>query len=687
MLYYKFKVQVKETKSNRIPANREDDFSYWAQELKEKTIAFNNKNEDDPFRLNQFFLFNTLGHNTLTGCIVYGYRCKIKLEDAIAAYVKDMGYEVETIEEITEITIHDFASYAHRADRCGLIQSEDEILDSCSIGSYRLCRSNSYDEYFANETYPLEEAKRDALKTNCNENLIAELDRIYTPREQKTFIGNPVHYILYTDDYDTTKKVAKVLVSALYSNGRLRTRRYAIDDLSATPNSHLSIFDDDADDFLELHERLLHSQKGGTIVIKTQTPSESNQAKRTDFHVEELATLIDRYKVETLSIIVLNKTSKALGDSLKNHLPKVRFVEIEQENFSPSTAIELLKEKASSDGITNTDTLIASLPKDNRIYNIKDINDLYNDWLNDRLCNEVYTQYKSIKRGQFITAKPEGDAYSELQALIGLKSAKELVQQALDFNKAQVLYQRVGLNELKPSRHMVFTGNPGTAKTTVARLFAQILKDNKVLPRGNLVEVGRKDLVGKYVGWTAKLVEEAFLNARGGVLFIDEAYSLCEEKAGLYGDEAINTIVQMMENQRDNTIVIFAGYPDKMQQFLDKNPGLRSRIAFNVNFDNYNTEELVQILQLMASKNNTLLADDVVNKVTPIFNAARLDPAFGNGRYVRNVFEQAKMKQASRLVRLKAEELTDTAIKTLIADDFAIPQNPRPRERHIGFGY
>jgi SpoVK/Ycf46/Vps4 family AAA+-type ATPase len=132
---------------------------------------------------------------------------------------------------------------------------------------------------------------------------------------------------------------------------------------------------------------------------------------------------------------------------------------------------------------------------------------------------------------------------------------------------------------------MIFTGNPGTAKTTVARLVAQILKENGILSNGNLYEVGRSNLVGKYVGHTAPLVRDAFNLAQGSVLFIDEAYSLVDDSPGSFGDEAINTIVQEMENRRDDMVVIFAGYPKPMEEFLNRNEGLRSRIAFHVAFD------------------------------------------------------------------------------------------------------
>ena len=186
--------------------------------------------------------------------------------------------------------------------------------------------------------------------------------------------------------------------------------------------------------------------------------------------------------------------------------------------------------------------------------------------------------------------------------MVGITQIKAVIEKALNYNKLQKIYREKGIKTGRPVMHMVFTGNPGTAKTTVARLLAQIMQDNGLLSRGHLVEVGRSDLVGKYVGWTAKCVKEKFKEAKGGVLFIDEAYSLLDNRAGSYGDEAINTIVQEMENHREELVVIFAGYPEKMEEFIQKNPGLRSRIAFHVSFPDYNELELCLIAKLMGKE-------------------------------------------------------------------------------------
>ena len=233
--------------------------------------------------------------------------------------------------------------------------------------------------------------------------------------------------------------------------------------------------------------------------------------------------------------------------------------------------------------------------------------------------------------------------------------------------------------------HMIFTGNPGTAKTTVARLFARIMRENGLLSRGQLVEVGRGDLVGKYVGWTAPVIQEKFKNASGGVLFIDEAYSLVDDRDGSFGDEAINTIVQEMENHRADVVVIFAGYPDKMEGFLQKNPGLRSRIAFHVPFADYDSTELCQIADLISKKNGMQIDKAAFDKLEQAFDVARGDTDFGNGRYVRNVFEQARMNQASRLLEKDFESITTDEITTITADDIVIPTVKKTEKRRIGF--
>ena len=316
-----------------------------------------------------------------------------------------------------------------------------------------------------------------------------------------------------------------------------------------------------------------------------------------------------------------------------------------------------------------------------------DIKDKYedSDWIKTPLVIFLNNTYDLLIKKEVIKAAPKGSAYDELQEMIGLSDAKQVIQKALNYYKMQKLYEEKGVKRDRPAMHMVFTGNPGTAKTTVARLFARIMKENGLLSKGQLIEVGRADLVGKYVGWTAPTVKSKFKAALGGVLFIDEAYSLVEDRDGLYGDEAINTIVQEMENHRDDVVVIFAGYPDKMEGFLQKNPGLRSRIAFHVPFADYNSEELCCIAKLIGKNKGLSFSEDAVAKLETIFDLARQQNDFGNGRYVRNILEQARMSQATRLMEADFDSITTEDVVTIKAEDIAEPKAKPKEKRRIGF--
>lgn len=274
----------------------------------------------------------------------------------------------------------------------------------------------------------------------------------------------------------------------------------------------------------------------------------------------------------------------------------------------------------------------------------------------------------------------------KLQEMIGLTQAKKVLDGAINYFKLQKEYRNRGIEFNRPAMHMCFTGSPGTAKTSVARLVAEILRDNGILSEGKLVEVGRSQLVGQFVGHTAPQVREMFDKAKGSVLFIDEAYSLVEDRKGSYGSEAINTIVQEMENRREDTIVILAGYPDEMSQLLEWNPGMKSRIAFHVSFDDYTEGELLDITKLLAKDRGMLLDESAEEKLLSIYADARQDKAFGNGRFARNLLESAKFNQANRLMREDLQYISDDAIRTLTAEDFDYAIRKKESRLHFGFG-
>ena len=278
-----------------------------------------------------------------------------------------------------------------------------------------------------------------------------------------------------------------------------------------------------------------------------------------------------------------------------------------------------------------------------------------------------------------------GSAQKELDEMIGLASVKEVIRKAVTGFKLKKLCMDRGIRKENPSLHMVFTGNPGTAKTTVARLFAEILKDEKILPSGRFVEVGRADLVGDHVGATAPLVRKRFREAQGGVLFIDEAYSLCDGYENSFGDEAINTIVQEMENHRDNVAVIFAGYSEQMRRFLDRNPGMSSRIAFHVEFEDYSVSELCDITGLMLAEKQMKITDAAMEKLRHIYETARENSDFGNGRFVRKMLEEAEMNLAVRVQQTDESLLTEEVLTTIEASDIPEPELGRTQEKKIGF--
>lgn len=245
-----------------------------------------------------------------------------------------------------------------------------------------------------------------------------------------------------------------------------------------------------------------------------------------------------------------------------------------------------------------------------------------------------------------------GDPMAELEELVGLAPVKEQVKRLVAELKAEKLRTDAGMPPSEKSRHMIFTGNPGTAKTTVARLLSRIYAQLGVLANGHLIEVGRADLVGEYIGQTAPRTAARFNQATGGVLFIDEAYSLVPPDSFRdFGNEAIATLLKLMEDHRDEVVVIVAGYPKEMQRFVESNPGVASRFPSTISFADYDPDELWGIFQLYAEKAGFTLVDGVEAAYRRLVPAPRPD-AFGNGRWARNVFEEAVTRQALRITAL-----------------------------------
>lgn len=256
-----------------------------------------------------------------------------------------------------------------------------------------------------------------------------------------------------------------------------------------------------------------------------------------------------------------------------------------------------------------------------------------------------------------------------LDDLIGLETVKQQVHSLIKFIQVQQQREKHQLKTTPISYHCVFSGSPGTGKTTVARILAQIYKDLGILKKGHLIETDRAGLVGEYVGQTAVKTNKVINSAVGGVLFIDEAYSLYSESSEDYGREAIATLLKRMEDERDNLVVVMAGYTEEMKQFIDLNPGLRSRFNRYIDFTDYSPSELFQIFKRYTEKGDFKLTSEAENAFRSLFINAytNRDRTFGNARYVRNIFEKTIERQSLRVADISepsVEQLT-----TITEDD------------------
>ena len=264
---------------------------------------------------------------------------------------------------------------------------------------------------------------------------------------------------------------------------------------------------------------------------------------------------------------------------------------------------------------------------------------------------------------------PEPTGSEELAELIGLKAVKEDVKELVGLVKAQKRREERGMKTVPVSLHLVFSGNPGTGKTTVARILAKLYKEIGVLEKGQLVEVDRSALVAGYVGQTAIKTQKKISEALGGILFIDEAYTLSRGEGTDFGQEAIDTILKAMEDHRKELVVIVAGYTDLMEKFINSNPGLKSRFNKYIEFQDYTTDELILIFEMQCRKYNYSFSYEAKSEIDRIIadRVRRKGANFANARDVRNLFETIITNQASRL--MDVEDPTEDQLTTILLAD------------------
>lgn len=607
---------------------------------------------------------------TLKECKIY--ICKILRE------VLEVLDDIKIVEE-REISVKDVHAIVKRADNSGTLGGTSWFLRELKIDYFNSCNFRIKEKCYVKElTY--EEAVEKAEKIMADSSLLNEIKRIYSKENIKKYYGNPVHYVLTVGTNEAAIEMIDILVPALKTNNRL---------LGGRVNYIYSIEEYCYDE--EDMKNLFEIAKGNVVVIEMRGSDgmHGNYASTYERVVEFFNNLIESYGFNTLCFFVNNTEHSGFAKSMiAKAKGGIDIIEIQEGMGNYERAMQYFKQLTeTTDFPLQMDEVKEILPKKS-LFTISEVQKVYKKWYGNGLKNRVYKAYKTVELVEVEDKQKVSNPYKELQNMIGLSEIKQVVNQIIAAGRMQKLRSEMGLDSYKTSMHMIFTGNPGSAKTTVARLLAQILRRENILDSGSFVEVGRADLIAQYVGWTAKTVCAKFREAQGGILFIDEAYSLVDD-SNSFGDEAINTIVQEMENNRDDVIVIFAGYPKKMELFMQKNEGLRSRIAFHLNFPDYKADEMLSILELMCKQKGYIMNVGTREKCMDIFRNACSHEEFGNGRFVRNLLEQAMMRQSQRLFEeCKGKKISKKQLSLLMVDDFdtnVCEQYKKEEKKRIGF--
>ena len=679
MLYYELKINCE---SEKAPETDEFVVEDPVQESIERQIkSFNEKNYDYRIDRRSAFIYY-YGENKLFAaiiCDVDGERGREAAQRILETVRKIEGIISAEIESVREITGREMRDLYEEA--------RGNVLFPYSPGRGMTSRawgyldSNLYamDEEVVEDidiSYEKAQSVMDSLM--ADKSLREEIDRIYDESNSNVFYGFPVHYVVSAANSGAAKDIVKFMIQALHFKNR-------IPGIRMTTISKIDVNKHDP----EL-ERAIQNSSGTAMMIELQGDEEDRYASDLTRIGCIMADFIRKYSKDTLFFLYQNNTTEGFSSETLSRLDRdMDFIEIKEGRGDKKEACAYMERAIGESRYKDLmDENAFSYLKNRKSFHASDVRAAVDDW--ERMClrEKAYTAYgKCVKARHKKRSGEKKDAYDQLQKMVGLDEVKTVVDDMIAFYSLQKERERHFKGKSCISRHMIFTGNPGCAKTTVARLIAEILLERGIITSGNFVECGRGDLVGRFVGWTAKTVQAKFSSARGGILFIDEAYSLVDNSKS-FGDEAINTIVQEMENHRDDVIVIFAGYPEPMKEFIERNDGLKSRIAFHIAFPDYNEDEMISILSMMAEERG-LSIDDCEDKCRSILRNAITCENFGNGRFARNLLEHAMMKQAGRLAGggLR-KKYSKEIIARLVPDDFEdayMPDKEKNNSFKIGF--
>ncbi|MGN1298799.1 MAG: AAA family ATPase [Candidatus Scatovivens sp.] len=486
---------------------------------------------------------------------------------------------------------------------------------------------------------------------------IIEYMRKYNEKIEKEYIQ--FNMCFYLKDDETINKLLNILEEAIDLFNYLKKSK----------NKNISVYDINKVEDLEKE----YQEEFGIITLKNLNALNSKEQSFKD----EFWNKIDNYyeENENAKITILLENSIEILSQVfdKNEKIKNKIFELEIKELKPNICdmyqevIEKLKENnevSDEFSIVLLEYISATYP--NTEYSFSD----YRDKLYKEIIFNKKEKLDIANIPEYEKEKTMEQIFEELNELVGLKNVKQVLQDLVSL--IELKNKTKDTLKLKDTNlHMVFLGNPGTGKTTVARLISQILYNLKYTKQNKLIEVSSKDLVGEYVGQTGPKTMGVIEKAMGGVLFIDEAYSLASGhgQGNSYNEEAIATLIQAMENYRDNLVVIFAGYTKEMQDFLNANSGIVSRIGYTLEFEDYTEEELLKIFESMTQKAGFEVTDEAKEKVLEIIKEYKGTKNFGNARFVRNLYEKTVIKHATNTRNKKSKKILRTIVKEDISSE------------------
>lgn len=415
----------------------------------------------------------------------------------------------------------------------------------------------------------------------------------------------------------------------------------------------------------------IYSKKNSVVVLKDFEGLLAKEKEFKDRFLHNMKEKLEENQKDFLTILI-SKTPETIEQAMQSDMLEKYFeFKIESTNIDVQDVYqEVLSKLKESSKITDEasikllDYIAATYPKTNLSF----------PEYRDKLCNKIlFSKDQEITENdlpKYEQEKSMDEIFADLNNLVGLENIKQVLKDLVDLielkNKTKDDLKIKDIN-----LHMVFLGNPGTGKTTVARIIAEMLYNLKYIKQNKLIEVSSKDLVAEYVGQTAPKTMAVIERALGGVLFVDEAYSLAseEESGNSFNKEAIATLIQAMENYRDNLVVIFAGYTKEMQTFLNANSGIVSRIGYTLDFKDYTSEELLKIFEGMVKKAGFSITKEACDEVVKVIDKYRNTKNFGNARFARNLYEKTIIKHASNTRGKKAKKDLKTIVKEDISTD------------------